>query len=60
MTWHAFTFWNAIALVTDAILLVAFILRMIGLGLSGEQEALVRLYSFQVLSCASPFIWCVL
>ncbi|KAF8812231.1 calcium activated cation channel [Phlegmacium glaucopus] len=57
VTWRTFSFWNAIALITDSILLAAFTLRIIGFVSSGEQQASMRLYSFQVLSCVSPFIW---
>ncbi|KAF8969434.1 calcium activated cation channel [Flammula alnicola] len=58
VTWRALSFWNAIAFVTDCILLSAFILRVLGLVAVDEgQEAALRLRSFQVLSCVSPFIW---
>jgi hypothetical protein len=58
-TWRAFSFWNIVALVTDALLLSAFILRMGGLSATGSQAAAMRLKSFQVLSFVAPFIWYV-
>lgn len=57
VTWRAFTFWSAIAFITDSILLAAFTLRVIGLQAPQDQEAIYRLRSFQVLSFVSPFIW---
>jgi len=57
VTWRAFSFWNGISFITDSLLLAAFTLRMIGFGSSGDQAASMRLYSFQILSCVSPFIW---
>ncbi|KAF8165552.1 calcium activated cation channel [Crassisporium funariophilum] len=57
VTWRAFSFWNAIAFITDSLLMAAFVLRVIGLGTQGDQEAAMRLRSFQILSCVSPFIW---
>ncbi|KAF9481831.1 calcium activated cation channel [Pholiota conissans] len=58
VTWRAFSFWNAIAFVTDALLLSAFVLRVIGLAtVDQNQESALRLRSFQILSCVSPFIW---
>jgi len=57
VTWRAFTFWNAVGFITDSLLLTAFILRIIGLSATGDKEASMRLHSFQVLSCVSPFIW---
>jgi hypothetical protein len=55
VTWRAFSFWNVISLITDSILLAAFILRV--LGINGHGESSLRLRSFQVLSYAAPFIW---
>lgn len=62
--WRALSFWNIIALITDALLIIAFILRVVGMQTANEDGgAYWRLYSFQVLSCVAPFIWmseCVL
>jgi hypothetical protein len=58
-SWRAVTFWNIIALITDSLLLAAFILRVVGIVLGGDSVNL-RLTSFQVLSFVAPFIWCVL
>ncbi|KAI0303946.1 hypothetical protein BC826DRAFT_201757 [Russula brevipes] len=56
-TWRAFRFWHIVAIITDALLLTAFILRVSGLAsLDGKRDQL-RLHSFQVLSFVSPFIW---
>ncbi|KAF9464883.1 hypothetical protein BDZ94DRAFT_1296902 [Collybia nuda] len=57
VTWRAFTFWNVIALITDSLLFAAFTLRVIGLSAQGDDIAVMRLKSFQVLSFVSPFIW---
>ncbi|EKM79852.1 hypothetical protein AGABI1DRAFT_57071 [Agaricus bisporus var. burnettii JB137-S8] len=55
--WRAFSFWNIIALVTDSLLLAAFILRVMGVQTSNKTGENWRLYSFQILSCVAPFIW---
>ncbi|KDR83970.1 hypothetical protein GALMADRAFT_236519 [Galerina marginata CBS 339.88] len=60
VTWRAFSFWNAIAFVTDSLLLAAFILRIAGFLAGGDKAAGIRLHSFQVLSCVSPLIWYLL
>jgi len=57
VTWRAFSYWNFIASVTDALLLTAFILRFIGIKASGDKAAEMRLRSFQVLSFVAPLIW---
>jgi len=57
VTWRAFSFWNFIAFVTDALLLAAFILRFLGIEASGGKAAEMRLRSFQVLSFVAPLIW---
>ncbi|KJA29836.1 hypothetical protein HYPSUDRAFT_60682 [Hypholoma sublateritium FD-334 SS-4] len=58
VTWRAFSFWSAIALVTDSLLLAAFTLRVLGLvTVDVDKETALRLHSFQILSCVSPFIW---
>ncbi|KAF8639757.1 hypothetical protein AX17_001019 [Amanita inopinata Kibby_2008] len=56
-TWRALNFWSVIALATDAILFSAFVLRIAGIGASGEHAAALRLRSFRILSCVSPLIW---
>ncbi|KAF9247409.1 hypothetical protein BU15DRAFT_84908 [Melanogaster broomeanus] len=56
-TWRAFGFWNAVAFVTDALLISAFALRVAGLETSNDQASALRLKSFQVLSFVAPFIW---
>ncbi|KAF8897831.1 calcium activated cation channel [Infundibulicybe gibba] len=50
VTWRAFSFWNIISFITDSLLFTAFVLRIIGTQASGDQVALLRLKSFQVLS----------
>lgn len=58
-TWRAFGFWHVAAIVTDVLLLTAFILRVSGLALhKGDRDQLL-LRSFQVLSFVSPLIWYV-
>ncbi len=47
------------AIITDALLLTAFILRVSGLVSSAENQDQLLLRSFQVLSFVSPFIWYV-
>ncbi|KAG6329502.1 hypothetical protein ID866_9587 [Astraeus odoratus] len=56
-SYRAFGFWNAIAFITDGILLAAFTLRVAGLYEVGEKADALRFRSFQVLSFVSPFIW---
>lgn len=57
VTWRAFSFWNAVTFITDSLLFAAFILRVIGIQGSPEQQVSYRLSSFQVLSYVAPFIW---
>lgn len=47
------------AFTTDMLLLSAFVLRILGLSSTGDQEDAYRLRSFQILSCVAPFIWYV-
>lgn len=56
-TWRAFAFWDVVAIITDGILLAAFVLRISSLASHGEKRDQFRLHSFQVLSCVAPFIW---
>ncbi|KAF8915320.1 hypothetical protein CPB85DRAFT_1293894 [Mucidula mucida] len=58
VTWRAFSFWNIISLVTDALMASAFALRIVGMYATGEDRTNhLRIASFQVLSFVSPFIW---
>jgi hypothetical protein len=60
VTWRAFSFWNVVAFVTDTLLVVAFVIRLVGLRTHEDEEAIaLRLKSFQVLSFVSPLIWSV-
>ena len=59
-TWRAFGFWHVVAIVTDMLLLAAFILRVSGLMSHEGNRDQLFLSSFQVLSFVSPFIWYVL
>lgn len=59
-TWRAFGFWHAVAIVTDVLLLTAFILRVSGLASHEGNRDQFFLHSFQVLSFVSPLIWYVL
>ncbi|KAF5358902.1 hypothetical protein D9758_004822 [Tetrapyrgos nigripes] len=57
VTWRAFSFWNVVAIITDSLLLAAFILRVIGIRAIDEKSTHLRVTSFQVLSFVSPLIW---
>ncbi|KZT29239.1 hypothetical protein NEOLEDRAFT_1174961 [Neolentinus lepideus HHB14362 ss-1] len=58
VTWRAFGFWNVIAVLTDCLLVTAFVLRISGLLATGDEpSANLRLWSFQVLSFVAPLIW---
>jgi hypothetical protein len=50
-----------VALLTDALLLAAFVLRVLGMTslhtIADDEGFQWRLYSFQVLSCVAPLIW---
>ena len=56
-SWRSIGFWNVIAFITNALLLLAFILRIAGFEATGSQASDLRLKSFQVLSFVAPFIW---
>ncbi|KAH9077030.1 calcium activated cation channel [Lactarius deliciosus] len=55
-TWRAFGFWHFVAIITDGLLLAAFVLRVSSLVSQEGQRDQLRLRSFQVLSCVAPFI----
>jgi hypothetical protein len=59
-TWRAFGFWHFVAIVTDMLLLTAFVLRVSGLASREGNRDQLLLHSFQVLSFVSPFVWYVL
>ncbi|KAF9076993.1 calcium activated cation channel [Rhodocollybia butyracea] len=56
VTWRVVSFWSVVALVTNSLLLAAFILRVIGLYDNTDNSSKLRLNSFQVLSFVAPFI----
>ncbi|KAG8918772.1 hypothetical protein FRC00_012088, partial [Tulasnella sp. 408] len=57
-TWRAFSFWLLVSVITDALLITAFTLRIVGIFLANEDTAAqFKLESFQVLSCVAPLIW---
>lgn len=56
-TWRSFSFWNIVSLLTDALFMTAFVLRVIGLASTGSTAEHTKLRSFQVLSFVSPLIW---
>ncbi|KAF8605353.1 calcium activated cation channel [Ceratobasidium sp. AG-I] len=57
-TWRAFNFWRIVSLLTDSLLISAFIFRILGLyAADDDQSSALKLRSFQVLSCVSPLIW---
>ena len=48
-------------MITDALLVTAFVLRVTGIKVADDDLANQYHYkSFQVLSFVAPFIWCVL
>ncbi|KAK0462001.1 uncharacterized protein EV420DRAFT_140598 [Desarmillaria tabescens] len=58
VTWRVFTFWNMVSLITDSLILAAFILRVVAMRVTSDEEQIrLRIASFQVLSFVSPFIW---
>ncbi|KAJ3544692.1 hypothetical protein NMY22_g2688 [Coprinellus aureogranulatus] len=57
VTWRAFSFWNAVAIITDSLFLSAFALRLMGIQGNPEQQVSYRMKSFQILSFVAPFIW---
>ncbi|PBL02691.1 hypothetical protein ARMGADRAFT_1006022 [Armillaria gallica] len=58
VTWRAFSFWNMVSLITDSLILTAFILRVVAMRVTSDEEQIgLRIASFQVLSFVSPFIW---
>jgi hypothetical protein len=61
VSWRAFGFWSVISFATNALLLAAFTLRVVGITSGAAQGGeTLRLRSFQVLSFVAPFIWLVL
>lgn len=57
-TWRAFSFWNMVSLITDSLILAAFILRVVAMRVTDDEQQIgLRIASFQVLSFVSPFIW---
>ncbi|CAE6363046.1 unnamed protein product [Rhizoctonia solani] len=57
-TWRAFNFWRVVSLLTYSLLISAFVLRIWGLYTpDDDQSSVLKLKSFQVLSCVSPLIW---
>ncbi|KAJ7498649.1 hypothetical protein FB451DRAFT_1016192 [Mycena latifolia] len=60
VTYKAYNFWMIVAIVTDGILTTAFVLRVIGMTSTDQEQAgSFRLKSFQILSFAAPLIWCI-
>ena len=60
VTWRAiFSFWTIVSLITDALLVTAFILRVVGIYIPDEDDRseVYHYQSFQVLSHVAPFIW---
>lgn len=56
-TWRSFSFWHIVNLLTDALFMTAFVLRVIGLSSTGSTAEHTKFRSFQVLSFVSPLIW---
>ncbi|KAJ3484123.1 hypothetical protein NLI96_g5862 [Meripilus lineatus] len=57
VSWRALGFWNIVSLITDSLLLSAFILRMAGIASGHNENSPLRLRSFQCLSFVAPLIW---
>lgn len=57
VSWRSFGFWDVVALITNALLLLAFIFRIAGFGATESRAGDLMLKSFQVLSFVAPFIW---
>lgn len=55
-SYRAINFWTGISVLTDGILIAAFVLRVMDLN---AMDNVYRVKSFQVLSFVSPFIWYV-
>ncbi|EMD37252.1 hypothetical protein CERSUDRAFT_105290 [Gelatoporia subvermispora B] len=55
-SWHSLGFWNVVSLVTDSLLLAAFILRMTGIASPPPQDYVLRTRAFQCLSFVAPLI----
>ncbi|KAF8499987.1 calcium activated cation channel [Gautieria morchelliformis] len=57
-SWRAgfMNFWTVISVATLALLVTAFVLRVIGI-VTDDENGLQHLRSFQVLSCVAPLIW---
>ncbi|KAH8830357.1 calcium activated cation channel [Flagelloscypha sp. PMI_526] len=53
-SWRLFSFWTLVNLMTDSLLLSAFIVRVIGLLVDGID---LRTRSFQILSFVGPLLW---
>ncbi|KAL1735896.1 hypothetical protein EV714DRAFT_267440 [Schizophyllum commune] len=53
-TWRAFTFWNVVAIITDALLVTALALRIMSLTLEGDKMVAVRVRTFQSVRLRSP------
>lgn len=57
-TWRAFGFWTIIGLITNGLLIAAFVLRIMGIASHDQTKSdNWHFRSFQVLACVSPFIW---
>jgi hypothetical protein len=57
-TWRAFGFWTIMGLITNTLIMSAFVLRMMGIFATEDPRSeLWHFRSFQVLACVSPFIW---
>ncbi|KAI0346876.1 calcium activated cation channel [Trametopsis cervina] len=57
VSWRAIAFWHFVSVTTDALMVVAFSLRLAGLAAHGDQYTSLRIQSFQWLSFVAPLIW---
>ncbi|KAI0940130.1 hypothetical protein AcV5_001321 [Taiwanofungus camphoratus] len=57
VSWRALGFWQIVSVLTDSLLLTAFILRVAGIASTEPRSVELRLISFQCLSFVAPLIW---
>lgn len=57
VSWRSLGFWDVISFLTDSLLLVAFVLRVVGVSSPEPRSVTIRILSFQCLSFVAPLIW---
>jgi len=56
-SWRSLGFWHVVSMITDSLLLAAFVLRVSGISSSPPQDYILRTRSLQCLSFVAPLIW---